>query len=137
MKEYKKHPPKPLFADEKQGEIFLSLIKEPTYRKVAKCLFIDGMTNEETAFEIGYCVRQIERIRKSTLQVVLKMLVEIRTPKKPKTKKQNTIQMKFEPSVEVEKNYNQCPLCDEVVTGGKFCDHCGQALDWGNSNENI
>lgn len=34
--------------------------------------------------------------------------------------------------------YYECPVCgDYDVSGQKYCDECGQKLDWGEQNEQI
>lgn len=82
MKPYKKPPKKPLF-DKKQGEIFIECIDDNTHKKIAKLIFVEGMTNLEVAEQTDYCVRQIERIKIDLMKIVLKRLIEKQIPKKP------------------------------------------------------
>ena len=77
-----KAPKKPLLNEE-QGEIFISALDDDLHKKIAKRIFVDGMTNEEVANEFSYCERQIERIRISLMKTVLKRLIEKQIPKKP------------------------------------------------------
>ena len=79
MKHLEKAPRKPLFNSE-QGEIFLSLFDDALYddaleKKVAKYIFVDGMTLDETADAVGYCTRQIIRIRQNVIKKALVRLV--------------------------------------------------------------
>lgn len=79
MNLYKKHPKKPLFADQKEKELFLNLFNdfdEDNYKEIAKLLFCDGMTNEETANITNYSVRHIERLRADLLKVALKRAIK-------------------------------------------------------------
>lgn len=126
MNDYKKSPLIPLFFDEKQGNIFLSLFPNEIEKRIAKCIFIHGFTNEETALEIGYCTRQIERKRKNILEVALKTLVEMRTPKK-------AIKHGFNPKKLISTVHYTCPNCNEHISRDRYCKHCGQALDWGDT----
>lgn len=76
---YKNRPNKPLFTDKKEAELFLSLFNDfddESHIKVAKAIFIDGMTNEETANYIGYSKRHIERLRADILKVALKRAIK-------------------------------------------------------------
>ena len=123
MKHLQKAPRKPLFFNEKQGNVFLSLFDDLTEKRIAKHLFIDGLTNEETGSNIGYSTRQIERIRKNLLKVALKMLVEMRTPKK-------AIKHGFDPNKLISTVHYTCPMCNEHIGRDRYCKHCGQALDW-------
>ena len=47
-----------------RSDFILSQIKDEMYREVAKCIFMDGLTNQETAEATDYSVRQICRIKK-------------------------------------------------------------------------
>jgi hypothetical protein len=126
MTHLQKAPCKPLFLNEKQGNTFVALFDDEIEQRIAKCIFIDGLTNEETALYVGYCTRQIERIRKNMLEVALKMLVEIRTPKKPL----NPCGRYFG-----EAKGGNCPCCGAHTNSATYtyCRKCGQALDWGDS----
>lgn len=78
MMHYKNHPKKPLFTDKKEAELFLSLFNDfddENHIQVAKAIFIDGMTNEETANYIGYSERHIQRLRTDILKVALKRAI--------------------------------------------------------------
>lgn len=45
------------------------------------------------------------------------------TPKKPKDIAKNEL-------------YGRCAVCGQVVhVGNRYCDQCGQAIDWGDDNE--
>ena len=75
---YKNHPKKPLFTDKKEAELFLNLFNDfddENHIKVAKAIFIDGMTSEETANYIGYSERHIQRLRTDILKVALKRAI--------------------------------------------------------------
>ena len=68
------------FFNSEQGEIFLSLFDDALYddaleKKVAKYIFVDGMTLDETADAVGYCTRQIIRIRQNVIKKALVRLV--------------------------------------------------------------
>lgn len=79
LKRYKKHPSKPLFTDEKQVNMFISLFNDfdnKNHIEVAKELFVNGKTNLETAEMTDYCVRQIERLKVEILRVALKRAIE-------------------------------------------------------------
>lgn len=122
MTHLQKAPRKPLFLNEKQGNTFVALFDDEIEQLIAKCIFVDGFTNEETAFEVGYCVRQIERKRKTLLEVALNMLVELRTPKKPRVDNDD---------------WFCCPNCDETFSltdilnrHNRYCGNCGQAILW-------
>ena len=126
MKLYKKPPKKPLF-DEKQGEIFIACIDNDIHKKIAKMIFVEGMTNEEVAEEMNYCKRQIERIRIDLMKIVLKRLIEKQIPKKGS--------IKYLSSYTDDPPVLLCPNCQEhIPTEGcnfyKYCYKCGQAIDW-------
>lgn len=79
LKRYKKHPLTPLFTDEKEVDMFISLFNDfdkKEHIEVAKELFVNGKTNLETAETTNYCVRQIERLKFEILRVALKRAVE-------------------------------------------------------------
>ena len=132
MTHLQKAPRKPLFLNEKQGKCFIALFNNEIEKRIAKCIFIDGLTNEETALEIGYCTRQIERIRKNMLEVALKMLVEMRTPKKPiGIYDENIYHIDDDDYIYEPARFGGCPACNQEVQDGMlFCSFCGQALDW-------
>lgn len=71
-----KAPQKPLFTDKKSTDIFISLFDEEYHKRIAKSLFVEGLTNEETANKIGYSQRQIERIKTYLLRTAVKKLIE-------------------------------------------------------------
>lgn len=78
MKHLQKAPRKPLFVQEKEAKLFLSLFTdfdEENHIKIAKLIFVEGLTNEEVANEIGYSKRQIERLRIQILRVALKRAI--------------------------------------------------------------
>jgi hypothetical protein len=87
MPHYKKHPRKPLFND-KEGQTFVNLFNsfdiDENYIKIAKLIFVDGLTNEETAEEVGYSKRHIERLRVKLMGFALKKMIDKQTPKKVK-----------------------------------------------------
>lgn len=79
MRHYKEHLKKPLFTDEKEAKLFLSLFNDfddENHIRIAKAIFIDGMTNEETADYIGYSERHIERLKIDILKVALKRAIK-------------------------------------------------------------
>lgn len=79
MKRYKKWPNKPM-VDEQQAEMFIELFDDATDKKAAKCLFVDGLSNEKTAEALNYSTRQIERIRAKLLKIaVIKLLAKLNT----------------------------------------------------------
>lgn len=117
MKHLQKAPKKPLFTDKKEADIFITLFDDESLKTIAKLIFVDGLTNEETADETFYCKRQIERTRAVVLKTAVKRLIEKQIPKKPNYKSKHL--MRF------------CPNCDyPLPLFFKFCNHCGQALDW-------
>ena len=71
-----KAPKKPLLVNKNETEIFISLFDEEYHKRVAKSLFVEGLTNEETADKIGYSTRQIERIKTYLLRTAVKRLIE-------------------------------------------------------------
>ncbi|MEE0968360.1 MAG: ECF-type sigma factor [Clostridia bacterium] len=78
MTHFQKAPRKPLFTDETEANQFISLFTdfdEENHRKIAKLIFVDGLTNEEVANEIGYSKRQIERLRAQLVKVALKRAI--------------------------------------------------------------
>ena len=75
MKKALRHP---LFTEEKEINIFLSLcndMDEESYVEVAKAIFVEGLTNEETAEKTNYSLRQVERIKQKVIKVVLKRAI--------------------------------------------------------------
>lgn len=125
MKHLQKAPRKPLFNKE-QGEVFVSMVDGDLHKEIANKIFVDGMTNEEVAEEIGYSKRQMERIRISLMKTVLKKLVEKQIPKKP---------------IDGCYPWCICPACGGSVylenmkehilnNETTYCEHCGQALLW-------
>ena len=127
MKHLQKAPKKPLFTDKKEADIFISLFDNESLKRIAKMIFVDGLTNEETADEMFYCKRQIERIRADILKTAVKRLIEKQIPKKVELYT-NDGNFKW-------KNY-PCPCCGEMLGLNvnkryvSFCPKCGQALDW-------
>jgi hypothetical protein len=122
MKHLQKAPRKPLLNAE-QGEVFISLLDDELHMKIAKKIYVDGMTREETAKECFYSKREIERIRISLLKTVLKRLIEKQIPKKP-----------IDISKEYNGDYGKCPNCKRTVSdfdNYRMCNGCGQALNWG------
>lgn len=124
MTHLQKAPRKPLFYNKKQGEVFVSLFDDEIEQRIAKCIFVDGLTNEETALEVGYSLRSIERKRRNLLNVGVNMLVEFRTPKKPRVHG-------FREGRLINTISYTCPMCNEHIGRDAYCKHCGQALDWG------
>ena len=79
MRADKKHCRKPLFTDQSEAITFLNLFTdfdEEIHIKVAKLIFIDGLTNEEVADIVGYSQRHIERLRSQMVRVALKRAVK-------------------------------------------------------------
>lgn len=58
-----------------EAEIFLSLFEDDIEKKIAKCLFIDGMTNEETAEVVCYSTSSISNWKMKILKDCVKILV--------------------------------------------------------------
>ena len=126
MKHLQKAPRKPLFNKE-QGEVFISMLDDDLHKEIANKIFVDGMTNEEVAEEVGYSKRQMERIRISLMKTVLKILVEKHIPKKPKI--YNNI---------YPKDLYECPLCECGLRANArwkdtYCPNCGVKIDWGDT----
>lgn len=119
-----KAPRKPLL-NVKQGEVFVGCLEDDLHKKIAKDIFVGGMTSEEIAEKYFYCKRQVERLRVDLPKNVLKKLIEKQTPKKP---------------IKIEETYNaergewvadyECPSCGNPYADDSFCSCCGQALDW-------
>ena len=123
MKHGQKAPRNPLFTDKKSADIFIALFIEEHHKRIAKSLFVDGLTNEETAYKIGYSTRQIERIKTYLLRAAVKRLIEKQIP-------QAINEEQFVKDMNI---YYNCPVCDCDFTGKpatKYCSNCGQALDW-------
>lgn len=59
----------------KEAEIFLSLIDDEVKKKIAKCLFIDGLTNEATAEVVDYSTSSIAKWKMEILKDCIKILV--------------------------------------------------------------
>lgn len=121
MKHGQKAPRKPLFSDE-QASIFLSCFGGELEQKIAKYIFVEGVTNEEVADEVGYSKRHIERIRITLMKIALKKLIDKDIPKKP-----------FNRAFDYDADYGHCPNCKQIVSdfhNFKICSNCGQALDW-------
>lgn len=83
---------------------------------------------EEIKSSLSYGVS--EYIDTCALECALEVL-EKQIPKKPinKTKCDNSTAKRFENC-----NIVVCPLCNgrlKLKSKGKYCDKCGQALDWG------
>lgn len=120
MTHLQKAPRKPLFTNQKTAEIFIALFIEEHHKKIAKSLFVDGLTNEETAIKNGYSKRQIERIRAELLRIAVKRLVEKQIPKKVNISLKGTT------------GWNtkcHCPSCRSMISRGRYCSECGQALE--------
>lgn len=119
MTHLQKAPRKPLL-NVKQGEVFVECLEDDLHKKIAKDIFVGGMTNEEIAEKYFYCKRQVERLRVDLTKNVLKKLIEKQIPKKPKY---------------IEGDYDMplCPCCGMSVDENEenYCSVCGQALDWG------
>ena len=59
----------------KEAEIFLSLFDDEVKKKIAKCLFVDGMTNEEAAEVVCYSTSSIANWKMKILKESIKILV--------------------------------------------------------------
>ena len=138
MMHYKEHPKKPLFTDPKEKEVFMSLFDDfdnENHIKIAKALFVDGMTMLETAELTDYSVRQIERLKGDILKVALKRAMKKHIPQKPaphivKATKIKIGNVKWGKGTTIYK----CPCCDEFISRiYDYCYKCGQALDWSDS----
>lgn len=80
MKHLQKAPRKPLFTNENQAEIFINLFNdcdEIEYKTIAKLIFVDGLTNEETANATYYSLRSIERVRSKIIKIALKKAITL------------------------------------------------------------
>lgn len=120
MTHFQKAPKKPLLNSE-QGEVFVRYLDDDLQKRVAKDIFVDGMTSEEAAEKHFYCKRQIERMRVCLTKNVLKKLIEKQIPKKVNISLKGTT------------GWNtkcHCPNCRSMISHGKYCSECGQALDW-------
>lgn len=74
----KQHIRKPLFTNSSEISTFLNLFNEfdeQIYIEIAKLIFVDGLTNEEVAEQVGYSKRQIERLRPKIIGVALKRAI--------------------------------------------------------------
>ena len=80
MKHLQKAPRKPLFKQNNEIDIFVSLFNinfdYETDIEIAKLCFIDGCTNEEVSDIVGYSKRQVERIRANLLKVALQRAIK-------------------------------------------------------------
>ena len=122
MTHLQKAPRKPLLNEE-QGKVFISAIDNDLQKTIAKNIFVDGMTNEEIADEFYYCKRQVERIRIDLLKTVLKVLLNKQIPKKPNIHG-------YREGREINTISYTCPVCHQHIGRDDYCKHCGQALDW-------
>ena len=78
MSIYKLPPNKPLFTDQKEKEVFMSLFNDfddVNHKRVAKLLFCDGLTIKETAENANYSERQTDRLKTQLLKVALKRAI--------------------------------------------------------------
>ena len=76
MNYYHGHRDELVFKGE-QANFFISLFDDDkTVQKVARCLFVDGLTNKQTAEKVGYSLRQIERLRLRIIKVALRKLMD-------------------------------------------------------------
>lgn len=75
MKHLQKRQRTPLL-NEQQGKIFILHLDDELNKKIAQLLFVEGMTTEEVAEEVGYSKRNVERIRIKLMQTVIKRLIE-------------------------------------------------------------
>ena len=79
MVHHKKPPRNPLFTDENEVKLFMSLFNDfddERHIKVAKAIFVDGMTLDEAAEMSGYDVRHISRLKADMLKVILKRAIK-------------------------------------------------------------
>ena len=79
MVHHKKPPRNPLFTDENEVRVFMSLFNDfddERHIKVAKALFVDGLTLEETAEMSYYDIRSIGRLKNDILKVILKRAIK-------------------------------------------------------------
>jgi hypothetical protein len=62
---YKPPPRKPVLDEEsEQAQRLFALCDTPMEKEIAKLLFCDGLKAETVAYAVGYCERQIYRIKK-------------------------------------------------------------------------
>lgn len=125
MIHYKKHKRNPLF-DGKQGETLISFLDDEQHKKIAQLIFVEGMTTLEVAEKMDYSVRQIERIRADIMKVALLNLIEKQIPKKPNIHG-------YREGREINTISYTCPICNKHIGRENYCKHCGQALDWSDS----
>lgn len=66
-----------------EAEMFLSIFADDkVIQNIAKCMFVDGLTAEQTAIITAYSKRQIERFRLRIMTVAVKRLMKKQIPKK-------------------------------------------------------
>ena len=75
MRHLQNAPRKPLLTSEEAINAFMSLFTdfdEPNHIKIAKLIFVDGLTDAEVGEQVGYSERHISRLRQQLLKVTLK-----------------------------------------------------------------
>lgn len=66
---YKKSPHKPIYEmNSTEAKKLFSVCENKLQEKIVRFIFIDGYTADEVAVEVGYCVRQIYRIKKKLIE---------------------------------------------------------------------
>lgn len=43
----------------------------------------------------------------------------------------------FDPNKMISTIHYTCPICNKHISRENYCKHCGQALDWSDTNENL
>lgn len=72
------HRRHPMIFKGRKAKYFLSLFDDGALRAVAECIFVEGLTNNETADKLHYSLRQIERLRARVNEVAIKRLMDER-----------------------------------------------------------
>lgn len=88
---------KPIYEGEK-AKAFLSLFEnDKTLQKIAKLVYVDGLTYEKVGMIVGYSERQICRLCRKIKQIASESEVEAELPNTA-----DTVQMKIESEVQGE-----------------------------------
>ena len=113
--------PKTPDLNEKQAEIFVSLLENEIEKQIARWLFLEKETNSYCGVEVGYTVRHIERKRSEIIKKVLRKLLDKRIPQKVQR---------------IGERYH-CKCGGIVNMYEAYCCHCGHALDWYDISEEM
>ncbi len=131
MVHHKKPPRNPLFTDENEANLFMSLFNDfddERHIKVAKAIFVEGLTLEEAAEMSNYDVRSIGRLKNDILKVILKRAI-----------KRVLIQVPAADVEEVKHGYWEldmyCSVCGylydtgEYTNANDYCPKCGAKMN--------